>query len=158
MSDWLGGEECGCGQVGHSVLVSTYSVGGPGHLERTRPSCPHKACGWAGWRPQGIADRVYFLSSSFFFFCFLGPNPRHTEVPRLGLESELQLSAYTTAVVTQDPSSICDLHSSQRCRIPNPLSEARDQTRNLVDTSQIRFHFATMGTLGVFYCNPEFSD
>ena len=25
------------------------------------------------------------------FFVFLGPNPRHMEVPRLGVESELQL-------------------------------------------------------------------
>ena len=29
----------------------------------------------------------------FFFFCFLG----HMEVPRLGVQSELQLLAYTTA-------------------------------------------------------------
>ena len=29
---------------------------------------------------------------------------------------------------------------------PNPLSEARDQTRNLMITSWIRFHCATAGT------------
>ena len=35
----------------------------------------------------------------FFFvlFCFLGPHPRHMEVPRIGVELELQLLAYTTA-------------------------------------------------------------
>ena len=33
----------------------------------------------------------------FFFFCFLGQHPRHVEVPRLGVESELQLLAYTAA-------------------------------------------------------------
>ena len=31
------------------------------------------------------------------------PQPRHTEVPRLGVESELQLPAYTTATATPDP-------------------------------------------------------
>ena len=37
------------------------------------------------------------LGSIFFFFllCFLGPHPKHMEVPRLGTESELQLPAYT---------------------------------------------------------------
>ena len=29
----------------------------------------------------------------FFFFVFLGPHPQHGEVPRLGIESELQLPA-----------------------------------------------------------------
>ena len=51
------------------------------------------------------------------------------EVPRLGVESELQRLAYTTATATQDPSLICDLpHSSVQCWILNPLSKARDQT------------------------------
>ena len=69
------------------------------------------------------------------------------EVPRLGVELELHLLATTTTTATQDPSHICDLHhSSRQCQIPDPLSEARDQTRLLMDTSQIRFHYATMGT------------
>ena len=63
----------------------------------------------------------------FFVFAFLGPHLRHMEVPRLGVESELQLSAYTTATATWDPSHICDLHhSSQQCQILNPQSQARD--------------------------------
>ena len=45
------------------------------------------------------------------------------EVPRLGVESELQLLVYTTAPATRDSSSVCDLHHSQ---ILNPLSPARD--------------------------------
>ena len=69
------------------------------------------------------------------------------EVPRLGVESELQLWAYTTATATSDPSCICDLHnSSQQRRIINPLSESRDQTCILMDTSWIRFCCTTMGT------------
>ena len=60
------------------------------------------------------------------------------EVPRLGVESELQLPAYTTATAMQDLSRICDLHHSfQQGQILNPLSKARDQTCILMDTSQV---------------------
>ena len=60
------------------------------------------------------------------------------EVPRLGVELELQLPAYTTATATQDLSHVCKLHhSAQQHRILNLLSEARDQTRALMDTSQV---------------------
>ena len=63
------------------------------------------------------------------------------EVPRLGVKSELQLLAYSTATATPDPSCVCKLHdSSWQHRIPNPLSEARDRTHILMDTSQIRYH------------------
>ena len=41
------------------------------------------------------------LDSIFFFFGFLGPHPRHMEVPRLGVESELQLLVYTTTTATE---------------------------------------------------------
>ena len=42
---------------------------------------------------------------------------------------------------------VCDLyHSSQHCWIPDPLSEARDRTCILLDTSWIWFHCATMET------------
>ena len=38
----------------------------------------------------------------------------------------------------QDLRQVFDLHhSSQQCRIHNPLSEARDGTRVLMDTSQL---------------------
>ena len=50
----------------------------------------------------------------FFFFVFLGPHPWHMEVPRLGVETELQLPAYATATATLDLSLICDLHHSSR--------------------------------------------
>ena len=74
-------------------------------------------------------------------FCFLGPHPWHTEVPRLGVKgvkSELQLPAYATATATQDLSHICDLHhNSWQCWILNPLNKSRDQTCVLMDASQI---------------------
>ena len=84
----------------------------------------------------------------FFFSCFLGPHLQHMEVSRLGVQLELQLPAYTAATVTWDPSRVCDLyHSSQQCQIPNPLSEAKDGSHILVDSSWIHFHCITMGTL-----------
>ena len=75
---------------------------------------------------------------------FLGLHLRHTEVPRLGVQAELQLPAYATAAATRDPSRVCDLHhSSRQCPIPNPLSKGRDplskgrdQTRNLMVPSR----------------------
>ena len=70
------------------------------------------------------------------------PHLRHMEVPRLGVKSELQMPAYTTApaTATSDPSCIFDLrHSSWQCWILNPPSGARDQTHNLVHTSRVHF-------------------
>ena len=61
-----------------------------------------------------IKQYVIFFVVFVFFFYFLGPHPQHMEVPRLGVESELQLPAYTTVTATQDPSCVCDLHHSSR--------------------------------------------
>ena len=74
------------------------------------------------------------------------------EVPRLGLDLELQLQAHTTATEMQDPSPVCDLHhSSQRRQILNLLSEDRDQTHNFMVTGWICFCPATMGTPSYFF-------
>ena len=63
------------------------------------------------------------------------------EVPRVGIESELQLQAYTTAIEMWDLSCICDLyHSLWQCQILNPLGEARDQAHILMDTSEFSIH------------------
>ena len=50
-----------------------------------------------------LGDHSLFLP----FFFFLKGALRHVEFPRLGVELELQLLAYTTAA--QDPSRVCDL-------------------------------------------------
>ena len=90
-----------------------------------------------------------FLS---FFFLGGGVHPQHMKVSRLGVKSELQLLAYATATAMQDLSCICDLHhSSQKCRILNPLSKASDRTSILMDTRRILFCFATMGTPVTFF-------
>ena len=61
-----------------------------------------------------------------FFFLNSHTHSIWKEVPRLGVELELQLLAYTTAM--PDLSRVCNLyHSSRQDRqILNPLSKARD--------------------------------
>ena len=74
------------------------------------------------------------------------------EVLRLGVESELQLQVYATATATRDLSSICDLyHSSWQHWILNPLSETRDQTHVLMDTSWVCYCLAITGTSNLFF-------
>ena len=83
----------------------------------------------------------------FIFGVFLGPHPRHVEVPRLGGESELQPPAYAIATAMPDLSHVCDLHyGSWQCRILNPLSQARDGNQNLMAPSRIHFCCTTTGT------------
>ena len=66
---------------------------------------------------MGILYLIYL-----FIYLFLGLHSRHMAVPRLETKLELQLPA------------------SRRGWILNPLSEARDRTHILMDTSRIRFH------------------
>ena len=84
----------------------------------------------------------------FFFFFFLGPHLWRMEVSGLGVESELQLLAYVTATATECPSYICNLHTTAHHNTGsfNPRSEARDQTRILMDTSWVRYRWTTRGS------------
>ena len=104
---------------------------------------------------------MYFLFSFYFsflfFLVFLGLYPWHTEVPRLGVTSELQLPAYTTATAKWDLSCVCDLNQrSWQCLILNPLSKARDWTSVLMDASQVHFCWATTGTPDVYFLTELF--
>ena len=47
------------------------------------------------------------------------------EVPRLGVESELELLVYTTATATRDLSCACDLHHSSRMLVGFVSAELR---------------------------------
>ena len=88
--------------------------------ERVRERVLHPAKG-RGLMMEG--HRISFFLS-FFFLVFLGLYPLHIEVPRLWVQSELQLPAYTIAIAVPDPRRIFDLHhSSLQCQILNPLSE-----------------------------------
>ena len=70
----------------------------------------------------------------------LGPIPQHMEVPRLGVELELQLLTTATATAIQDLSHISNLYlTSQQRKILYPLSKARDQTLILIDTSHVHY-------------------
>ena len=65
------------------------------------------------------------------------------QVPRLGVELELQLLAYTTATAMPDLSHTCDLHHSSRQHNTgsfNPQPKPRDQTHILMDTSRVCDH------------------
>ena len=76
------------------------------------------------------------------------------EVPRLGVKLELELPACTTATATQEPNRVCDLHhNSQKCQIPNPRSEARDQTHNPMVPSRIHLRCTRTGTPGILFVN-----
>ena len=80
------------------------------------------------------------------------------EVPRLGFELELQLpDALATAM--QDPSRIFHLqHSSLQRRILNPLSEAREQTHILMNSSWARWLLSHEGNSpNSLVLNAEFS-
>ena len=87
----------------------------------------------------------------FFFFCLFRTAP---VAPRLGVELELQPLACATATAMPDLSHICDLHhSSRQCWSLNPLREAMDWTRILMDTSRICFHWVTTGSPNIiWYC------
>ena len=75
---------------------------------------------------------------NFFFFLLSRAPLTNMEIPKLRVQSELQLPAYTRATATLDSSRICDLHhSSRQHQILNPLSEARDPTHVLVDASRV---------------------
>ena len=87
---------------------------------------------------------LFFLS--FFFFLLFRAAPVAYEVPKLGVELEIQVPAYSRATATQDLSRVCDLHhSSWQCWIL-PMSEARDWTRILMDPSWVCYHWAMRGT------------
>ena len=85
-----------------------------------------------------LRQKTVEKAETFFFLVFLGLHPRHMEVPRLGVKSELQLPAYNTATATPDPTRVCNLHhSSRQRRVLKPLSKDRNLTCVRMDASQI---------------------
>ena len=78
------------------------------------------------------------------------------EVPKLGVQLELQLPTYTTATAMPDRSCVCYLHhSSRQHRIFNPLREAMDQILNLVDTTQFHYRWATYTKCTILVSNVD---
>ena len=86
--------------------------------------------------PQVFYECVLTNVFSFLFFFFIGLPSWYMEVPRVVVKLELQMPAYSTAIVRWDPSWFCDLHhSSQHHRILNPLRKARNWTCVLMNHS-----------------------
>ena len=83
----------------------------------------------------------------FSFFFLLQTKQWNRDVPRLGVESEVYLPKHKTKGGRPGASHICEPHHSSWPRQTlNPLSEGRDETCVLLDTSQIHFHWAMTGT------------
>ena len=128
----------------HKYLTWWSRVGGDGGQLL---GYPHQRL-WTFVISEWIADGEPYGCSicKMNFFFFLGPHPRHMEVPRQEFELELQRLAYITATATWDPSHICTLHhSSRQCQIPDPMIEARDQTHIFTVMRWIHLCYATTG-------------
>ena len=106
------------------------------------------------WKPHS-----YTLS--FLFFSLIGLYLRHSQA-----RGQIQATAagLCHSHSKWDPSPVCYLHhSSWQHRIPDPLREARNWTRILMDTSWICFCCAIMGTpsyilsLSYFSLQPLFN-
>ena len=123
-------------------LTSSKSLGILSHLRRNVCLCHDETLAYL----KSLEVLFYFC----FFFFFPGIHLRYMEVPRLGVDSKLQLWVYATVTAT-DLSRVCDLHhNSWQRRILDPLSETRDWILILMDTSPAYYCWATMGTPGSF--------
>ena len=94
---------------------------------------------------QEVVHIISFFLFFFFFFClfsfvFLGLYPQHMNVPRLGVDSELQLLVYTTAIAMPE---------SEMCLRSVPeLTEQGQGSEPSSSWILVGFvnHWATMGT------------
>ena len=103
-------------------------------------------CAFINLNDNSVVSVIQIVCIFFLGGVFLGLQPWHMEVSRLGVELELYPPACTTTTATRDLSFVCDIHqSSQQHWILNPLSKARNRTCLLMDASQICFRWATKG-------------
>ena len=95
---------------------------------------------------------IFMALRIIFLFCFLGLHWRHMEVPRLEVELELHLPAYTTPQqfrIWALSSTYTSAHGN--AWILNPLNKTRDWTHDLMIPSQIHFHRTTREFLKIPY-------
>ena len=114
------------------------------HVFKVLPCCCmyQYVTSFYGWITFGCMD-----TPLFFFFGLFRAIPEAYGNSQARGRIEAVAPGYTTAIATPDLSHIFNLHhSSPQCWMPNPLSEARDQTWVLMGASQIHFHWAMMGT------------
>ena len=109
------------------------------------------------YHPFSKCSSAFMPLLFIYLFCLVGLRLWHVEVHRLGIESELQLPAYTTATATPDLSRVCNLHhSSWQCQILNPLSKARDRTFILMDSCWVCYHWAMLGISSCHFLSFHF--
>ena len=102
------------------------------------------------WLLQFPRHKLLFFVFVFvlfcFIFCFLGAHLWHMEAPWLGVALDSCQHTPQTYQCQIRATSETYYHSSQQCRILNPLREAKDWTYVLMDTRWARFCWATAGT------------
>ena len=100
-----------------------------------------------------IFQTFHYYSTWVFCFCFLGPPYKHMEVPRLVVESELQLRPTSQPLQYGiQAASVTYTTAHGNARSLTHWAEAKDRTRILMDTSQICFCCSTTGTLYFSIC------
>ena len=111
----------------------------PSDLQKYPPTCLGQKMWYHCWFLSFLfLPHIQYSIKYLLFFFFLGPHLQHMELPRLGVDLDLQLPPYTTATARPDLNRTCNLcWSLQQCQILNPLSEAMVWTHILMDTSQV---------------------
>ena len=90
-----------------------------------------------------LVNTILTNAESFICFYFFRSHLWQRDIPRLWVKS-LHLLVYATVTAIRDLNFVCDSHhSSRQHQLPNSLSEARDQTHNLVVPCRIRFRCTT---------------
>ena len=78
------------------------------------------------WFPAIFGPFENILFTHFHLFIYFWAAGAAYESSQAGVESELQLLAYTTPIAMPDSSCVCSLHySSQQRQILSPLNKAR---------------------------------
>ena len=106
-----------------------------------------------GTPPSSIFEAHHLNLCLFVCLSFLGLHPRHMEVPRLGVQLELQPPAYTKATAMPDPSCLWDLHHSSLQRwIPNHWARPRIEPATPWFLVGFINHWAKTGTPHISLC------
>ena len=104
----------------------------------------------------GPPDSILVLLFLSLFFSFQGCTCDIRKFPGQKLNQSFSCWPMPQPQPMQGPGCVCDLHHSlQQCWILNPLCEARDQTRILMDTSWVWNLLSHNGnSLVLFVLNP----
>ena len=140
-----------CWGRGQGGTLWPWHVEVPGLGIRLAPQQWPKPLQWERWILnllcyKGTPEDIFVCL--FIYSFFLGSHLWHVEIPRLEVEPELRLPAYTTATAALDPSHICNLHqSSQRGQILNWVRPGIESKSSWILVGFIT-HWATTGTPG----------